>query len=91
MNSPRNRLLRLGLAAAGVLLMGTAPTLGQSLPVPCSAFARTGLGGWKVLAPVMLDIDGQLLGPMVGTTFSAGSMVNGISLSKILDRQCGNR
>jgi hypothetical protein len=36
----------------------------------------------KVLAPVMLDIDGRLLGPVVGITFTAGSSTNGIQIGR---------
>ena len=59
--------------------------------MPCSAFERNGVGAWKVMAPVTLDIDGMLYAPMVGTTFPAGSMQHGIEMSDMLDQQCGNR
>jgi len=58
--------------------------------IPCSAFARHTYG-WKVLAPVMLDIDGRLFGPMVGTTMTVGPATNGGKLNEVLDRECGNR
>ena len=66
-----------------------APLPGEA--VPCSAFSRSGAGGWKVLAPVMLNLDGRLYSPTVGTTFAAGSMQHGIEMSDVLDRNCGNR
>ena len=89
MTNLRNRLCRLSVAVASIVLLSARPGLGQSLPIPCSAFARHA-DGWKVLAPVMLDIDGRLLAPMVGTTFGAGSTRNGVKLIELLDRECGN-
>ena len=67
------------------------PSLAQRYPVPCSAFSRNISGGWTVRAPVMLDLGGTLLAPMVGTTFAAGSTMHGIEMSDVLDRNCGNR
>jgi len=89
MTKLRNRLSRLSVAAAGVVLLSAGPSLGQSVPIPCSAFARHAYG-WKVLAPVMLDIDGRLLAPTVGTTLAAGSAINGVKLNEALDRECRN-
>ena len=89
MTKLRNHLSRLSVAAAGVVLLSAGPSLGQSVPIPCSAFARHAYG-WKVLAPVMLDIDGRLLAPTVGTTLAAGSAINGVKLNEALDRECRN-
>ena len=91
MRAIHNRLSRLSMAAASVVLLNAEPGVGQNAPVPCSAFARTAYGGWKVLAPVMLYIDGRPLGPMVGSTLPAESMPNSINVSEVLDRECGNR
>jgi hypothetical protein len=87
MTKLRNHLCRLSVAAASVVLLSAGPSLGQSVPIPCSAFARHAYG-WKVLAPVMLDIDGRLLAPTVGTTLAAGSAINGVKLNEALDREC---
>ena len=59
--------------------------------MPCSAFARSSAGAWRVMAPVTLDIDGRLYSPMVGTVFAAGATEHGIEMSDILDQQCGNQ
>jgi hypothetical protein len=77
------------MSVAGLVLLSAMPALAQSMPVPCSAFARSADGGWKVLAPVMLYIDGRPLGPMVGSRLPAGPMPNGINVSKALNRECG--
>lgn len=90
MTTPHSRLGRLCVAAASVVLLSAGPSLGQSVPIPCSAFARHAYG-WKVMAPVMLDIDGRLFGPMIGTTLAVGSATNGGKLNEVLDRECGNR
>ena len=60
-------------------------------PFPCSAFERNGSGGWRVMAPVTLDVGGSLYSPMVGTALPAGATNHGIEMSDILDQQCGNR
>jgi hypothetical protein len=82
------RSCHLGLAVASALLLNVGPGLAQDMPVPCSAFARSADGKWKVLAPVVLFLDGKLLAPTVGTTFFAGSTVNGLKMSGVLDRKC---
>jgi hypothetical protein len=79
------------MAAATVVLLSAEPGPAQNLPIPCSAFARDAHGSWKVLAPVMLFIDGRPLGPMVGSTLPVRSMPNSIRVSEALDRECGNR
>jgi hypothetical protein len=89
-DSSKRRCLA-GLAAAAVLVLGAAPSLAQREPIPCSAFARGAYGGWRVLSPVMLDLGGRLYSPTVGTVFPAGGSQNGIEMSDVLDRQCGNR
>jgi hypothetical protein len=91
MHTSRNRFFRLAVTAAVFLLLGVGSSLAQSAPVPCSAFARDNVGGWRVLAPVMLDLNGRLLAPTVGTVFAAGSTQYGIEMSDVLDQQCGNR
>ena len=91
MSAIHNRLSRLSMAAAGVVLLCTQPGLGQKMPVPCSAFARNAHGDWKALAPVMLQIEGRLLGPMVGSTLPVASVPDSIKLTAALDRECGNR
>jgi hypothetical protein len=78
-------------AGAVLLVLSAGPSLAQREPVPCSAFSRNVSGGWIVLAPVMLDFGNRLYSPIVGTTFAAGSMQNGIEMSDVLDRQCGSR
>jgi hypothetical protein len=92
MENSRNRCCRLALAAASaVLLLSAGPSLAQSTAVPCDAFARVGSGAWRVLDPVMMNFNGRLYSPTVGTTFAAGASQNGIEMSDVLDRQCGNR
>jgi hypothetical protein len=84
-----NHTCRLGVAVISLILLSVGPSLGQSFAIPCSAFARNSYGGWKVLAPVMLYIDGRLLGPMVGTNFEPGTTTaNGINMSEVLDHEC---
>jgi len=95
MNTVLNRLCRMAAVASAVLLIGTAATHSIAAkaadgPMPCSAFQRNARGGWRVLAPVTLDVGNRLYSPMVGTTFP-GANENGIEMSDVLDQQCGNR
>ena len=80
-----------GAAGLALLSLSASPSLAQREAVPCSAFSRGTYGAWTVLAPVMLDFGDRLYSPTVGTTFVAGSIHNGIELTGVLDRQCGNR
>lgn len=95
MRHSRNELFRSAAVAAAVLLVGAAvQSVGAKAadgPIPCSAFQRNTYGGWRVLAPVTMDIGGGLYSPMVGTTFVAGSTQHGVEMSDLLDQQCGNR
>jgi hypothetical protein len=91
MENSLHRLCRLALAAASIVVLSAAPSLAQNEGMPCSAFARNVYGGWKVLDPVVLDLNERLFAPTVGTTIAAGSMRNGIEMSDVLDQQCGNR
>jgi hypothetical protein len=95
MHTSRKRLCRLALAVVAATLLGS----GASRPVdakagdvtfPCSAFARNAHGGWRVLAPVTMNLGGMLYSPMVGTTLAAGATQHGIEMSDVLDQQCGN-
>jgi hypothetical protein len=88
MNNPRKHLGRLA-AACFIALLTAAPALAQS-PAMCSAFSRTAAGGWTVLAPVAISVDGLVLSPTVGTTFAAGSSIHGVEMTDVLDRECGN-
>jgi hypothetical protein len=86
-----NRYGRLVWATASIILLSAGPGLAQSAAIPCSAFARSAGGSWRVLDPVMLNLNGRLYAPTVGTVLGAGSMQNGIEMSDVLDQQCGNR
>ncbi|MBV8778758.1 MAG: hypothetical protein JO032_08100 [Alphaproteobacteria bacterium] len=86
-----DRSARIALAVAALILLSVGPSLAQRAAVPCDAFARTSFGAWRVLDPVMLNLNGRLYSPTVGTVFPAGGMQNGIEMSDILDQQCGNR
>ncbi|HVH79008.1 MAG TPA: hypothetical protein VM782_06445 [Stellaceae bacterium] len=95
MTTSCGRLGRLAVTAGAILFAAAATqSVGAKAadgPMPCSAFARNAYGGWRVLAPVTIEISGSLYSPTVGTTLAAGSMQHGIEMSDLLDRQCGNR
>lgn len=96
MKTARNRFCRLAAAVSLVLLVGASAThsvvaRAADGPMPCSAFERNSGGSWRVLAPVTLAVNNHLYSPMVGTVLPAGASENGIEMSDVLDRQCGNR
>lgn len=92
-------LLRLVLIGGPVILIDAAAPhpvkaqAGSTLPepaVPCQAFARNGVGGWKVVSPVTLNFGEVSMDLVPGDMFGPGSMTHGVALPVILDRQCGN-
>jgi len=91
MKISRIRPCRLALALVAIVMHGAGQSLAQSEAIPCSAFARSANGGWRVVSPVILDLAGRLYSPTVGTVFAAGTTQNGIEMSDVLDGQCGNR
>lgn len=91
-----HRAFRLGLAAAG-LLMVAAPVYAQvgmtdpDAPVACRAFERWGAGSWTATAPTTLDYDnGMSLSVAPGQTFAPNQTVGGIEVTSTLNRHCGN-
>lgn len=88
---PAAVLTALLLLGSGADAAATKAALTETdAPVPCPAFARDRTGGWKVLAPVMLNIAGTLVSFTVGTNFHPGTTKYGYAMPVILDRECGN-
>jgi hypothetical protein len=96
----RDHHLRLGLAAAALLLTGIAVGPAQAgisamdydaAVVPCQSFQRWSPGGWTAVSPVTLDIDnGMRLSFRPGDSMGPGSTINGVAVPIILDRHCGS-
>ena len=91
--------LRLNIAAAALLLIGSAavPVYAQvsmtdpDAPVACGAFQRYGSGTWTAVAPTTLDYNnGMALSIAPGDTFAPNATVGGIEVTSTLDRHCGN-
>src|SRR5260221_14514883 len=96
---PCGRNIRLGLAAAALLLTGIAggpafagvSAMDYDAVVPCQSFQRWEPGGWTAVAPVTLDIDnGMRLSFRPGDSMGPGSTINGVAGPILLDRHCGN-
>ena len=95
-----DRHIRLGIAAAALLLTGiaAAPAFAgvsamdyDAAAVPCQSFQRWGAGGLTAVAPATLDIDnGMRLSFRPGDSMGPGSTVSGVAVPIILDRHCGN-
>jgi len=60
-------------------------------PVACDAFQRVGNGSWAVLRPATIYPEGVALGLSPGETFAPNQLADGIEITAVLDRNCGNR
>jgi len=81
------------VVAAGVLASQSALAQGVSIPdgpVACDAVARLPLGSWTVLRPVTISPGGRTIGLAPGQTFAPNQMYNGVEVTAVLDRNCGN-
>jgi hypothetical protein len=85
------------VAAAGLIagLFSTYPALAQidmpDGPIACRDFARNGYGDWKVIRPTTISPEGVTMRLAPGQIFMPSQMVDGIEISAVLDRTCGNR
>jgi hypothetical protein len=85
------------VAAAGLMagLFSTYPALAQidmpDGPIACRDFVRNGYGDWKVLRPTTISPGGVRIHLAPGQTFAPSQTVDGIEVSAVLDRNCGNR
>lgn len=60
-------------------------------PVARTAFQRSGNGSWTVLRPATLYPNGGALSLAPGQTFAPSQTFDGVEVTAILDRNCGNR
>jgi hypothetical protein len=94
-----DRKIRISLAmTAAALFFSCASahfTLAQGVsrsdgPIACADFRRGPNGSWAVLRPTTISPNGVQLNLMPGQTFAKNQFVNGIEVTTILDRNCGN-
>jgi hypothetical protein len=84
------------IAAAGMLagLAWAGPALAQvnrpDGPIACRDFARNGYGDWTVVRPTTISPRGARMHFVAGQTFMPSEMVNGVEVTAVLDRNCGN-
>jgi hypothetical protein len=89
--------LMLSAAAAG-LLLGAAwayPAManvyaGGDGPIACHDFQRGANGSWTVLHPTTIESQGVQMSLSPGQTFAKNQFVNGVEVTTVLDRNCGN-
>jgi hypothetical protein len=93
----RHKRARASMIAAAGLLAGLAsagPALAQVRmpdgPIACRDFARNGYGDWTVVRPTTIITHGMAMRLAPGQTFMPSEMVNGVEVTAILDRNCGN-
>jgi hypothetical protein len=86
-----------GAALALFGLFAPAPALAQpanSLPdgqVDCGAVNRLPMGSWTIMSPVTISPNGTTIGLSPGQTFAPNQMYDGVEVTAVLDRNCGNR
>lgn len=85
------------IAAAAVLLLGCAYPLGAMAAngasdgaIACSAFQRAANGSWTVLRPTTIQPQGVVISLAPGQTFAKNQWVDGVEVTTVLDRNCGN-
>jgi hypothetical protein len=95
----RNYRIRLSIATAAALLIGGAwapLAMAQSAnsqpdgPVACDAFQRQDHGSWTVLRPATIHPNGVAINLAPGQTFAPNQIYNGVEVTAVLDRNCGN-
>jgi hypothetical protein len=59
-------------------------------PVACQDFQRGPNGSWTVLRPTTIMPQGVRMNLVPGQTFAKNQFVNGIEVTTVLDRNCGN-
>jgi hypothetical protein len=85
-------------AATATLFFGCAwphAGLAQRVDLPdgviaCNDFQRGATGSWTVLHPTMIQSQGVEMSLMPGQTFAKNQLVDGIEITTVLDRNCGN-
>src|SRR5689334_19464852 len=91
--------LHLTIAAGAATLFfswaSVNPTMAQTAhrgdgPIACSDFQRGANGSWIVLHPTTIIPEGVKLSLAPGQTFAKNQMVNGVEVTTVLDRNCGN-
>jgi hypothetical protein len=85
-----------GVAAMllGLVFMQTSMAQRADLgdgPISCSDFRRGPDGSWTVLHPTAIRPEGVVMRLAAGQTFSKNQHVEGIEVTTVLDRRCGNQ
>jgi hypothetical protein len=75
-------------SAHSALALGVSRSDG---PIACADFQRGSNGSWTVLRPTTISPDGVQLNLIPAQTFAKNQFVNGIEVTTILDRNCGNQ
>jgi hypothetical protein len=86
-----------GAAVALLGLLAPPPVAAQavnSLPdgqVDCGAAARLPMGSWTVIRPLTIQPNGTTVGLSPGQIFAPNQIYDGVEVTAVLDRDCGNR
>jgi hypothetical protein len=95
----RGNSIRMSLAAAAAaLILGCGwPQAGMAQnrnlpdgPIPCTDFQRGADGSWTVMHPTTIRPQGVAMNLQPGQTFAKNQSLDGIEITTVLDRHCGN-
>lgn len=94
----RSNWLRTASVAAAALVAGIfsahagmAQVSMPDGPVACHDFARNNVGDWVVTRPTTISQHGMRLNLAPGQAFMPSELVNGVEVTALLDRNCGNK
>jgi hypothetical protein len=85
-----------GAAALALLAIVTPPAMAQPVnslpdgPVNCGAVTRLPMGSWSIMRPVTIAPNGTTIGLSPGQTFAPNQIYDGVEVTAVLDRDCGN-
>jgi hypothetical protein len=94
MSDYRNHLLWPSIGAA--LLLGCVFAAGSSAAdfsdgaISCTDFQRGANGTWTALNPTTIAPGGMVISLSAGETFAKNQWVDGVEVTTVLDRNCGN-
>ncbi len=85
-------------AAVAALFLGCVPraSMAQNAnlpdgPIACTDFHRGSNGSWTVLHPTTIHPQGVEMKLAPGQIFAENQFVQGIEITNVLDRNCGNK
>jgi hypothetical protein len=79
------------VASGGTRSAGAQVVSGSDGPIACGDFQRGPNGVWTVLRPTTIRPEGVQMTLAPRQTFAKNQFVDGIEVTTVLDRNCGNQ